>query len=75
MKEKLKEEISYLKFWLGVFIAISITLGSWLISNIEKYKSYKFFIGVIFILLLLFICYKFHKAIQDKIEELGGKND
>ena len=36
-KDKILEEIKELRFWRGVFIAISFTLGSWLITHIDGY--------------------------------------
>ena len=71
MKDRLKEEIGYLKFWLGFFIAIAVILGSWLVSNIENYMSYKYCVAIFFIIILLFICFKIHKRIKEKIVELG----
>ena len=72
-KDKLTQKINYLKFWIGICMALIISIGSWIIGNIEKIRSIKFFIGIIFIIFLVVISYKFHKKIEeyiDKLEEL-----
>ena len=46
-KDVLLEELKKLRLWRGVFIAIAFTLGSWLVTNIDNYKNFKFIIGYI----------------------------
>jgi len=55
--DKIKEKISFLKFWLGVCVALVISIGSWLINNYEKI-NFLFFIGYIIFDNLIYCYFK-----------------
>lgn len=65
-----KEQIAYLKLWLGIFVALLISLAGWLISN---FQITNVLLVVASVLALAFICYighAIHKRIEQKILSL-----
>jgi len=69
--EKLKEEIKHLRFWLGVYIAISLTLGSWIVSHLNI--NFKFILACIVEIAILYKIYVINKKINEKITQLGDE--
>ena len=69
--EKLKEEIKHLRFWLGVYIAISLTLGSWIVSHLNI--NFKFILACIVEIAILYKIYAINKKINEKITQLGDE--
>ena len=69
-KDKINQKINYLKFWLGICMALIISCGGWLISNIQNIKNLKFLIGVAFIIYIIILAIKFHKKIEKLMDEL-----
>ena len=65
--DKIKEELNYLKVWLGVFIVAAITLIGWLAehlgSNIKSYLAISFVAALSVAIVLT------HRKIISKIEE------
>ena len=70
--DKIKERISHLRFWLGICIALIISLGGWIISNLESLLHFKYraIIGLISIVLLVLGVFKINKKIENYINEL-----
>jgi len=69
-KDQIKEDIGYLKFWIGIHVALIISLGSWLLKNWGNYSDVKFIMGVLSFMFLLFDGYTLHKKIKRKIEKI-----
>jgi len=67
--ERIKEEIKHLRFWLGVYIAISLTLGSWIVSHLNV--NFKFILACIVEITILLRIYTINEKIKDKILQLG----
>ena len=42
-----KEQIAYLKFWLGIFVVTDISLFGWVLSNVESANLLLVFRGLI----------------------------
>ena len=70
-KDILLEELKELRLWRGVFIAIAFTLGSWLVSHIDKYTDKRFIIGFIFEIIIVGQVITLSKKIKAKIKLLG----
>ena len=67
--DKIKEKISFLKFWLGICVALIISDCSWLINNFGKY-NFLFILGIIFLFILLYFLLKLNYKINKYIEKL-----
>ncbi len=69
-KDIIIEELKEQRWWRGVFVAIAFTLGSWLVSNIENYKNYKFILGMIFEISVIIKVFFINKNIKNMIKKL-----
>jgi hypothetical protein len=70
-KDEIKEELSYLKVWLGIVVVTAISLISWLINNYDNESMlYKVIFGIIAIFSLSLTIIKIDKVIKRKIREL-----
>ena len=70
--DKIKERISLLKFWLGICVALIISLASWLLNNYQNI-NFLFWCGILFLFVLFFIVLKISIVINkliNKLEEL-----
>jgi hypothetical protein len=65
-----KEEISYLKLWLGIMIATDISLIAWLINNFRAAQRLFLAGAVMVILAIASGCIALHRRISSKIDEL-----
>lgn len=67
--DKIKEHISYMKVWLGIFVVTNIGLVGWLAEhyNDNLPKTIAAFTAIIIIATLVLVV---HKKISRKIEEL-----
>ena len=68
--DELKEEVNYLKFWLGIIVMTDIGLIGWLVNNYEKslYKSIADMIGIFILTITILII---NRKIKNKIKEIG----
>lgn len=66
----LKEELAYLKLWLGIMIVTSISLVGWLLSNFGSTHWLLFVSGIIVLISLGVGCFALHRRIEDRIEEV-----
>ena len=65
--DKIKEELNYLKVWLGVFIVAAMALISWLAEHIDNnFKNYLAIASVAAISVAIVLT---HRKIISKIEE------
>jgi hypothetical protein len=69
--DEIKEEISYLKFWVGVFVAVAISLLSYIVKhfNVNHFNLYLLFATIALVMdgfAILFV----HKKITKKIKSL-----
>ncbi len=67
--DKAKEEISFRKFWLGISIAVFLSIGSWLLSANDK-SWVLIFLACIAEFGLIRIIIALNKSIIWKINEL-----
>jgi hypothetical protein len=62
-----KEQIAYLKLWLGILVAIIISLTGWLISNFQSVHWLLVFADAIALFIIGFAGYNIHRRIEEKI--------
>ena len=65
-----KEQIAYLKLWLGILIASAISLTGWLLSNIRSAERLLTGSASLLLAVMGFGCYALHRKIGSKIAEL-----
>lgn len=62
-----KEQIAYLKLWLGILVATIISLTGWLISNFQSVHWLLIFAAIVALSIICFAGYSIHKRIEEKI--------
>ena len=65
-----REEIAYLKLWLGIMIVTGISLMSWLLGNYGSSVWYLTTGGLIALISIGFGCFTLHRRIESKIDEI-----
>lgn len=65
-----KEQIAYLKLWLGIFVAILVSLTGWLISNFQVTHISLVISSILALAFICYIGYAIHKRIEQKISSL-----
>jgi len=68
--DEIKEELNYLKVWLGIVVITTISLISWLINNYENSSEVKIFSDLIAIIVLTITILIIDKNIKKKIKSL-----
>lgn len=66
----LKEEIAYLKLWLGIMIVTGISLISWLLGNFRSAHWVLVSGGFLGLLSIGFGCFALHQRIESKIDDV-----
>jgi uncharacterized protein (DUF983 family) len=67
-----KEQIAYLKVWLGILVVTDISVFGWLISNIENGTAPLLWAAVIAVVGLTVGIVLLHQRIKGHIESLRG---
>ncbi len=70
--DHLKEEVAYLKFWLGIVVVTDISLAGWLLSSSETAASYTVFFAVMGLILLSAGIVVLHRRIEQRILGIKG---
>ena len=65
-----KEQIAYLKLWLGILVASFVSLLGWLMSNFQSVQDRLSFAALSVLIALGASGYVLHKKIESKINEL-----
>lgn len=65
--DKAKEQLAYLKLWLGILVAIVVSLTGWLISNFQTVHPILVFAAALALCIIGFTGYRLHKRIEEKI--------
>jgi len=68
--DHLKEEVAYLKFWLGIVVVTDISLAGWLISSSETAAPYTVFFAVVGLVLLSAGIVFLHRRIERHITRI-----
>ncbi len=70
--DKANSHISYLKFWLGIAVAVIIGILGWVFTSYEKTSAFLLCGGVVMVAALGVIVFVLNKRILRKIDELEG---
>jgi len=68
--DEIKEELNYLKVWLGIIVITTIGLINWLINNYEISSNVKIIADIIAIIVLTVTILFIDKNIKKKIRAL-----
>ncbi len=68
--DHLKEEVAYLKFWLGIVVVTAVSLAGWLISSSDTAASYTVALAVIGLVLLSAGIVFLHRRIERRINRI-----
>lgn len=67
-----KEQIAYLKFWLGVMVVTDISLVGWLVSSVDAAPAHKIWATVLAVVVITFSGFRVHRQIERQIERRIG---
>ncbi len=70
--DRLKEQLVYLRFWLGIMVVTEISLVGWLASTADTATPTLLVFAVVGIVLLGFGIFLLHRQIERRIEQIGG---
>ena len=69
--DRLKEQLSYLKFWQGIMVVTDISLVGWLVSTADSAGTLTVLLAVIGVVSLTFGIIVLHRQIERRIEQIG----
>ena len=69
-RNSLKEQVAYLKVWLGIVVVTDISLAGWLISSSESAASLTFFLALAGLVLLSAGIVVLHRRIERRIDRM-----
>jgi len=69
--DRLKEQLVYLRFWLGIMVVTEITLVGWLISTPATANPILWFIAAFGAVLLGVGIYLVHRQVERRIDQIG----
>jgi len=69
--DKLKETITQLRMWLGIFVVTDISLIGWVAANYEPAKNLLIVLASLAIIILTGMVIIFNRKIEAAIERLG----
>jgi heme O synthase-like polyprenyltransferase len=68
--DHLKEQVAYLKVWLGIVVVTDISLAGWLISSSESAASLTFVLALAGLVLLSAGIVVLHRRIERRIDRM-----
>lgn len=68
--DRLKEQLVYLRFWLGIMVVTEITLVGWLISTPNTADPVLWSLAAVGAILLGVGIFLLHRQVERRIEEL-----
>ena len=69
--DRLKEQLVYLRFWLGIMVVTEITLVGWLISTPIAANPALWSIGTFGAIVLGAGIYLVHREVERRIDQIG----
>ena len=68
--DKAKEQIAYLKFWLGVMVVTDISLVGWIVSSSVSEPPHKILGALVAVVVITVSALAVHRRIEQRIDEL-----
>ena len=68
--DRLKEQLVYLRFWLGIMVVTEITLVGWLISTPNIADPVLWSLAAVGVVVLGFGIFLLHRQVERRIEEI-----
>jgi hypothetical protein len=68
--DKAKEQIAYLKFWLGVMVVTDISLVGWLVSSANAAPAHKVLGALVAVVVITAAGFVVHRRVERLIEAL-----
>ncbi|MGQ0547303.1 MAG: hypothetical protein ACT4P3_18550 [Betaproteobacteria bacterium] len=69
--DRLKEQLIYLRLWMGIVVVAEISLLGWLASAAENASDTVGWLAIATAILVGFGIYLLHRQIQRRIDEIG----
>ena len=69
--DRLKEQLVYLRFWLGIMVVTEITLVGWLISTPNTAAPVLWSLAAVGAVLLGFGIFLLHRQVERRIDQIG----
>lgn len=70
--DRLREELAYAKFWLGIAVVTDISLAGWLITSFDTAARLTFALALAGVILLSSGILVLHRQIERRIEQIGA---
>jgi len=69
--DRIKEQLVYLRFWLGIMVATEIALVGWLISTAISANATLWFMGAFGAIVLATGIFLVHRQVERRISQIG----
>ena len=69
-KDKVKEKITYFRFWLGIAVATILAIIGWVLTNSAKVELWLLGLSFVATIALVFVIILIMRKINNKIDEL-----
>ncbi len=69
--DRVKEQLVYLRFWLGIMVATEIALVGWLISTPIAAVGTLWFMGIFSAVSLAVGIFLVHRQVERRIDQIG----
>jgi len=69
--DRLKEQLVYLRFWLGIMVVTGITLVGWLITSARTADPVLWSIAAVGAVLLGVGIFLLHRQVERRIDQIG----
>lgn len=69
--DRIKEQLVYLRFWLGIMVVTDISLVGWLASTVDTATTALLIFAIAGIVVLSLGIFLLHRQIERRIEKIG----
>jgi hypothetical protein len=69
--DRVKEQLVYLRFWLGIMVATEIALVGWLVSTAIGANATLWFMGAFGAAVLSVGIFLVHRRVERRIDQIG----
>jgi hypothetical protein len=69
--DRVKEQLVYLRFWLGIMVATEIALVGWLISTAIRANPMLWFMSAFGAVMLAVGIFLVHRQVERRIDQIG----